>query len=314
MTAAGTTLKVRRVAEIQTLTLAVDLGGTQMRAAIVSANGEVLLRRAMPTPHDARCPDALMDLTGEVLAEGDVEHAVIGVPGRVNYRHGRLEHAPNLPAHWVASLEAKQLTRRFGIEVSLANDADLAAVGEAYFGGGRRYADVVYLTVSTGVGAGVVLGRRLVAGARSLAEVGHTVIDRPAAQQGQPASLEDLGSGTALGRRAAAVGMATDGRRIVELVQGGDGTAIALWNDLRAAIATGVVNLAYLFSPEVIVLGGGVGRNDDLLLPEIQQHLLDFGPPGFDTPIDVVAAQLGDDAGLVGAAGWRRATLEACRG
>jgi glucokinase len=302
------------VAEIDTTTLAVDLGGTQMRAAIVSGAGEVLVRRAMPTPQDAHCPDALMELTGDVLAEGDVERAVIGVPGRVNYRHGRLEHAPNLPAHWVASLEEQQLSGRFDVEVSLANDADLAAVGEAYFGGGRNYADVAYLTISTGVGAGVLLGHRLVAGARSLAEIGHTVIEHTAAQQGEPGSLEGLGSGTALGRRAAAVGIPTDGRRIVELVHAGDTAAEAVWQETRDVISTGVANLAYLFSPEAIVLGGGVGRNDDLLLAEIQQHVLDVGPPDFDTPIDIVAAQLGDDAGLVGAAGWCRATREPCRG
>ncbi len=302
------------MAEIDTTTLAVDLGGTQMRAAIVSGAGEVLVRRAMPTPQDAHCPDALMELTGDVLAEGDVERAVIGVPGRVNYRHGRLEHAPNLPAHWVASLEEQQLSGRFDVEVSLANDADLAAVGEAYFGGGRNYADVAYLTISTGVGAGVLLGHRLVAGARSLAEIGHTVIEHKAAQQGEPGSLEGLGSGTALGRRAAAVGIPTDGRRIVELVHAGDTAAEAVWQETRDVISTGVANLAYLFSPEAIVLGGGVGRNDDLLLAEIQQHVLDVGPPDFDTPIDIVAAQLGDDAGLVGAAGWCRATREPCRG
>jgi glucokinase len=311
---AGTTLRVRRVAEIDTPTLAVDLGGTQMRAAIVAADGEVLLRRAMPTPQDAHCPDALMELTGDVLAHDDVTHAVIGLPGRVNYRHGRLEHAPNLPAHWVAALEEQQLSGRFDVEVSLANDADLAAVGEAYFGGGRGYADVAYLTISTGVGAGVLLGHRLVAGARSLAEIGHTVIEHMAARQGEPGSLEDLGSGTALGRRAAVVGAPTDGRRIVELVHAGDAAAVAVWQQTCDVISTGVANLAYLFSPQVIVLGGGVGRNDDLLRPEIQRRLVDAGPPSFEPPIAIVAAQLGDDAGLVGAAGWRRATREPCHG
>lgn len=302
------------MADTDTTTLAVDLGGTQMRAAIVAANGEVLLRRAISTPHEAQCPDALMDLTGDVLARGDVEHAVIGVPGRVNYRQGRLEHAPNLPAHWVASLEAKLLAHRFDVDVSLANDADLAAVGEAYFGGGRGYADVVYLTVSTGVGAGVLLSHHLVAGTRSLAEVGHTVIDRAAFQQGEPATLEELGSGTALRRRAAEAGMPSDGRRIVELVHAGDAAAVALWNDLRDAVLIGAANLAYLFSPEAIVVGGGVGRNDDLLQAEIFAHLQKAGPPGLAAPTDVVTAQLGDDAGLAGAAGWRRATCEPCRG
>jgi glucokinase len=138
-------------------TLAVDLGGTRMRAALVTPEGEVASRRTMTTPQDAACPDALMGLVGDVLAGADVADAVIGVPGRVDHRRGRLEHAPNLPPHWPAALDERLLSERFGVAVALANDADVAAVGEAYFGAGRPYADVVYLTISTGVGAGVLL-------------------------------------------------------------------------------------------------------------------------------------------------------------
>ncbi|MEX0657968.1 MAG: ROK family protein [Egibacteraceae bacterium] len=289
-------------------TLAVDLGGTRMRAAVVMPDGEVCSRRAIATPQDAACPDALMELAGDVLAAADVGEAVIGVPGRVDHRHGRLEHAPNLPPHWPGALDERLLAERFGLPVSLANDADLAAVGEAYFGAARAYTDVVYLTVSTGVGAGVLLDRRLVAGARSLAEVGHTVIDRTAGLGGQHATFETLGSGTALERLAGDAGLPADGARIVELVHAGDPHATRVWDEVVAVIATGVANLAFLFTPEVIVLGGGVGRNGDLLVPVLRAHLDSNGPPGLPVPIEVVVAELGDDAGLVGAGAWRRAT------
>lgn len=291
-------------------TLAVDLGGTQMRAAIVASDGELLERRAEPTPRDATCPDALLALLGDVLAGDEVTGAVIGVPGRVDHRRGRLEHAPNLPPHWPAALDEQLLSERLGISVALANDADLAAVGEGWFGAGRGHTDVVYLTVSTGIGAGVLLDRRIVIGQRSLGEIGHTVLDHSACRRGEPATFEDLGSGTALGRRAAAAGLPSDGARIVELVHDGDPEATHIWDELVSVIAAGVTNVAFLFSPSAIVLGGGVGRNGDLLLGPLREALQGCGPPGLADPIEVLVAQLGDDAALVGAAAWHLAVEE----
>lgn len=295
-------------------TLAVDVGGTQMRAAIVTPDGNLLLRRSEPTPRSATCPDALMDLVGDVLADQAVGHAVVGVPGRVDHRLGRLEHAPNLPPHWADALVEHSLTESLGVPVALANDADLAAVGEAYFGAGQRHADIVYLTVSTGIGAGVLLGRRLVAGSRSLAEVGHTVLDLAADRRGEPASFENLASGTALGRRAELAGLPADGARVVELVHDGHPDARRVWDELVQVLSTGVTNLAFLFTPSAIVLGGGVGRNGDLLLAPVREALDRHGPRNLAEPIEVLVADLGDDAGLVGAAAWHRARTGPCRG
>lgn len=288
--------------------LAVDLGGTRMRAAAVDADGGVVRRCAQPTPRNGECPDAVVDLAAEVLGAQPVGRAVVGVPGTVNYRDGRLEHAPNLPPHWPAGLDETLLAQRLGVPVDLANDADVAAVGEAYAGAGRGFDDVVYLTVSTGVGAGVLLERRLVHGRRSLAEVGHTVVDRDAARRGEPASLEDLGSGTALERAAGAAGLPADGRKVTELAATGDATAQRVWDELASVVAVGVANLAYLFAPDVVVLGGGVGRAGEVLLDPLRRHLDRHGPPGRDERIELRTAELGDDAGLVGAAAWREAT------
>lgn len=298
----------------RTLTLAVDLGGTQMRAAVVDPDGELLLRRSEPTPRDATCPDALLTLVGDVLADHAVEHAVIGVPGRVDHRRGRLEHAPNLPPRWPDALVEQSLTDHLGIPVTLANDADVAAVGEAYFGAGQRHADLVYLTVSTGIGAGVLLDRRLVAGSRSLAEVGHTMVDLTAARRGAASSFEDLASGTALGRLAELAGLPADGARVVELVNEGDSDAARVWDELVEVLAVGVTNLAYVFSPSAVVLGGGVGRNGDLLLAPLREAPDRHGPQNLPEPIEVLVAGLGDDAGLAGAAAWHRARTGPCHG
>lgn len=288
--------------------MAVDLGGTSMRAAIVTEDGTLIERSTAPTPDD---PDAdpLLDLVEEVLHGDTVEYAVIGVPGWVDYERGALEHAPNLPPGWTDDLTEERIAARIGMPVSLANDADLAAVGEAYFGAGRGFADVAYLTISTGIGSGVVLGRQLVAGRRSLGEIGHTVIDWDAGP-GEPATLEDLGSGTSLKRRAAAAGLPEDGRRVVELLKAGNPQARAIWEDMLAAVRVGVANLAWVFTPEVIVLGGGVGLNGDLLIEPLQEHLRAHGPSQLQPPIAIRVAELGDDAGLAGAAAWRDATAQ----
>ncbi len=288
--------------------LAVDVGGTQLRAAMVDADGSVHGRRSQPTPQDTSCPDALLALPAKVLGSRRVSHAVIALPGVVNYRDGCLEHAPNLPAGWAPHLNSAVLETHLGVPVELANDADAAAVGEALFGAGRGYEDVVYLTVSTGIGAGVVLGGRLVAGARSMAEVGHTILDLRARQEGRPSTLEDLGSGTALGCFGAAMGLPSDGAQILELVRSGDRHARRVWDGVVDAVAAGVHNLVHLFAPDVVVLGGGVGRTGDLLEP-VRDAVRSHTEPGRGTPVQVVGAALGDDAGLVGAAGWRRAAV-----
>ena len=130
-----------------------------------------------------------------------------GLPGGVDYEAGRLLWAPHLPAQWPDLLSTEGLTAHLGLPVRIANDADLAAVGEALFGAGADSPAVAYLTVSTGIGAGVVHGGRLLRGARSLAEVGHAVIDWRAWQEGAPCTLEELGSGSGVARLAREAGL-----------------------------------------------------------------------------------------------------------
>lgn len=287
-------------------TLAVDLGGTQMRAALVDEEGVVRVREVRPTPARDPEPRAFLAMLREVAARGAPTRAVVGIPGRVDHALGRLDHAPNLPASWTPFLTEAALGAALSLPVALANDADLAAVGEGYFGAGVGHPDLVYVTLSTGVGAGVLLGGRLVRGRRSAVEAGHHVIDLAAHARGEPCTFEQLASGTALGRRARAAGLDLPGPDVVKRGTAGDPVARGVLADLAAAAAVGVRNLCFLFSPSRVVLGGGLGLSGDWLYGPIREHLARSGPPAM--AIEVVPAALGDAAALVGAAGWTRAT------
>ena len=283
-----------------------DIGGTNMRAALVDDRGRVTEREERPTP-DHSDVDALIALARSVRERGEVETAVVGVPGRVDYGSGALEYAPNLPDSWRDDLTEANLSKALELDVALANDADLAAVGEAWFGAGRAYCDVAYLTISTGIGAGVVTGGLLVHGRRSVAEVGHTIVDGRAMLENRPATVEDLGSGTALTELAREGGLADSGKALVELVKAGDVTATRVFERVVFSAAIGAVNLAHLFTPEVIVVGGGLGLVGELVLDPIRRMVTERGPVALPKPIEVVNAELGDDAGLAGAGAWERA-------
>ncbi len=291
-------------------TVAVDLGGTHVRAALVDGDGTVIGRVRRQTPADAMTPAIIAELAAEVTGSCRPDdrpgRAVVGVPGLVDHEAERLVHAPNLPPTWIDLLNHEWLSARTGLDVALANDADLAAVGESSFGAGRNHRDVVYVTISTGVGAGLVVDDQLVRGAMSGGELGHTVIDRVAALAGQPATVEDLGSGTAIAKRAAEAGIEERGPDLAERVRAGDPTATAIWTSAIEAVAIGLANLAWIVTPGIVVVGGGVGMNGDLVLPIVRAGLERFGPAEVP-PIVVANAALGDDAALAGAARWWKA-------
>ena len=290
--------------------LAADVGGTQMRAALVGPAGEILLRRSAPTPAQSDVPAAFTSLVAAMAAEdghGSPSHAVVGLPGGVDYEAGRFLWAPNLPAQWPDQLSATGLSAQLHLPVSIANDADLAAVGEAWFGAGAQSAAVAYLTVSTGIGAGVVNGGRVLRGSRSLAEVGHVVIDWRAWRDGEPSTVEELGSGSGVTRQALEAGLGPASSQEIEAgAAAGEPKAVAIWQQAIAACAAGVSNLVMSFSPSTVVIGGGMGRQDAFYGP-LRDMVLER-PGHHPSDLTIVRSTLGDDAGLSGAAAWARAT------
>ncbi|MDA1348686.1 MAG: ROK family protein [Chloroflexi bacterium] len=272
--------------------LACDVGGTNLRAALVRADGEVLDKRSRPTPPDD--PQALTLMMREVLATGaEVSAAVVGMPGPVDYLKGEVLDLPNLP-RWKGHVTAARMSDEVGLPVLLANDADLATLGEHRFGAGKGFRDMVYITSSTGVGAGVILGNRLVHGAWSLAEIGHTIIDRATLE-----TVERLGSGTALRRLSG-----EEASFVASRAESGDQDAARQFAAVAEDFAIGVFNMVHCFSPEVVVVGGGMSQAGDLLLGPVRKLLSECPRAGFCRRTRVVRAEGGDDVGLKGAAAF----------
>lgn len=269
--------------------LVCDLGGTRLRVAVATLGGSIHSKMVIATPADD--PDALVGIMRDVLARSrmNVVGAVVGVPGPVDYAQAKPLKLPNLP-DWEGHINSVLLEDELGIPVLLANDADLAALGEHRYGAGRGSRDMLYLTSSTGVGAGVILGGRLLHGQLSLAEVGHTIIDRTSR-----GTVEQLGSGTALSRLAGEEAASVRARAIA-----GDEDAQALFTNVAENFAIGVFNMVHCFSPELVVIGGGMSRAGDLLLDTVRRALSQCGESCPASRAKVVRAQGDDDVGLLG--------------
>lgn len=274
-----------------------DLGGTRLRVAVARSDGALRHRAAQPTPPDD--PGALLRLLIAVRdrSERPVAAAVVGVPGVVDHREGRVLGFPNLP-RWDGAVSQEALSTGLRLPVLLGNDADLAALGELRYGAGRGCQDMVYVTVSTGIGAGVIIGGRLLRARYSLAEVGQSIIDW---QSGD--ILEAIASGTALAQAAG-----REAPQVVAAARQGEPAALAVMDRAARALAAGMLNLVRYYAPEAIVVGGGVAQAGDLLLGAARRLLEARAYRGSYRP-RIIPATLGDDAGLLGAAAfWHEAT------
>ncbi len=273
--------------------LACDLGGTRMRIALVSLQGRVHDKQVVLSLDNN--PNTLIDALRTALeqAPGKVEGAVIGVPGMVDYHNQEVVKLPNLAA-WEGAISGQRLSDALGLETLLANDADLGALGEYRYGAGRGSQDIVYVAAGTGVGSGVVLNGRLLKGRFSLGEIGHTIIDRTTG-----GTVEELASGIALRRS-----MGLDVSELAERAGKGDPEAARVFEQLRRDLAIGIYNLVHCFSPELVVVGGGMTTAGEPLLEPMRAMLARAGPYRLASSVRVVRAEAGDDVGLLGAAAF----------
>lgn len=305
--------------------LAIDFGGTRARAGWfdeVAPAGTLALVQRDETPSQVGDPQAvvierLIALARSVVPPGASIRAIgVCAPGPLSAERGIIHHAATLPG-WRDVPLAALISRGFGgLPVYLHNDANLAALAEYHAGAGRDCDPLIYLTLSTGIGGGAILGGRLFTGWRGLAiEPGHQQCRLP---DGSFRRLEELASGTALGAiarqrlqdsdqpsllRDAHRFPQVDGRAVGQAAQAGDPLALAVVQSAGEWLGAGLVNLLHLFNPRAIVLGGSVSQLGDLLLDParavMRARLLS---PDFDAPDLLRLAHFGDDPGLIGAA------------
>jgi len=302
----------------------IDLGGTQIRAVLATPDGTILARVAAPTaPHEGQnaVVERIANAARQVIrqAGGQPPRGVgVGSAGAVDPASGVVLSAPNL--HWSQVPLRALLQDELGLPVVVGNDANAAALAEHRFGAGRGTTDLIYLTISTGIGAGIISGGRLLLGQRGLAgEVGHTTInpDGPACPCGNRGCLEAVASGPALGAAAVARMAAGEPSRILALAQGdprqvtaqvvgraaagGDALALDLVERTGQAIGIGLVNLIHILAPHVILIGGGVAQIGAPLFAAIRATVSERAMACFRQGLRIEPAALGSDVGVLGA-------------
>jgi glucokinase len=309
----------------------VDLGGTSLRVGLVDADGRLVGSLADHTPKRALDGvNVILNLLGRLLRARRLhveQVAAIGiaVPGPADARQGILLTPPNLPG-WRNAKLAATLRERTGRPAHLENDANLAAFGEWRRGAGRGHDNLVYITVSTGVGGGLVLGGRLHSGVTGTAgEIGHVVVDPvgPRCTCGSRGCLETVASGTGLARRAQQAARAGEATAILRAAGGRaeaitaevvtamaaekDRVATRLLEEAAEGLGTALGMLANLLDPGLVVIGGGVALNawSRLVVPARQRmRRIAWERPA--RAMRVVKPALGERSGLIGAAEWAR--------
>ncbi len=311
----------------------VDLGGTLIRSVLTDLSGEKIARAQRLTNAD-QGPEAVIErilyTIEDVFPDDGAEQVIgigVGVPGPVDPASGTLYDPPNLPG-WEAVTLPPYIGDAFGVPAFISNDANVAALGEYRFGAGQGVQDFVYITVSTGIGSGIISGGRVLNGARGFAgEAGHQTLDPdgPLCGCGQPGHLEAFASGPAIARDARQRLQAGESSVMREMVNSLDevtaetvGRAATEGDELarqliaRAGfyIGVGLANLIHIVEPKRIAIGGGVSRAGDLLFEPIRETVSDRLWSDVYQGVEIVPAALADDVGLLGAVALALAELE----
>ena len=303
---------------VQSSALAIDVGGTKLAAAVIADDGTLLSSEHLPTPRVATDDElfrVLEQLCRRVLEDARTPIVGIGVGcgGPMEYPSGRVTPL-NIPV-WQAFPLRDRLVDAFGQPCVVDNDAKALALGERWLGAGRGSDNMLGMVVSTGVGGGVILDGRLLHGqAGNAGHIGHIIVwpDGPVCGCGAHGCVEAVASGTGLVRRLAAaraagtvtaVSQSATAVEIATAAREGDRLALELYRTAGQAVGRGIASAAALLDLELIVIGGSIAlRAWDLLGPSLEGELRAAARLDFTRGVRVVHAELGDSAGLYGAA------------
>jgi len=299
-------------------TIAIDIGASRMRAASYTFNStEPILYNQISTRSEGLAiEDRLVNLIDSVWPEDYQVHSIAAAcPGPMDPINGIIISPPNIP-EWRYFPLHEFLTNKYNLPVALNNDANLAALGEWSFGAGKGFNDLIYLTISTGIGGGIILNNRLFMGASGFAgEIGHITLlyNGPVCSCGQTGHLEAISSGPSIVRWVKSKledeslkehfpdGELT-ARHISDAAEEGNQLAIAAYERAGKYIGLAIANLLHIFDIPIFIIGGGVSKAGDLLFSPIRQSaeesvISDIYLEG----LKILPAALGDDSGIKGA-------------
>lgn len=303
--------------------LAIDIGGTKLAAGIVDTEGRILARGEVPTlaaeglePVLGRIVGLGRDLLSRPeVADVSVHRVGVGCAGPVDLKAGIVFNPPNLPG-WLRVPLIDHLQEALALPAVLENDANAAALGEFRYGAGKGARSIVYLTVSTGIGGGIILEGKIWHGLKDAAgEIGHMTVcpDGPLCGCGNRGCLEAMSSGTSIARRAREAVVA--GRKtalsaipaltsadVVQLAQQGDPVAREVWESAVTYLGIGVAAVITILAPERVVIGGGVTKAGDFLFQPLRAYVRERVKLVPVESVAILPAALGPDVGILGAA------------
>lgn len=302
---------------------AIDIGGTKIALGLARLDGQPLLPfQRFPTRVERGARPIVDEAINELermAAEAGARIVAVGIGcgGPLDRRRGLILSPPNLPG-WDEFPIVRLITERLGVPVLLDNDANASALAEHEYGAGRGLRDLVYITISTGIGGGLIINDQLVHGVGDGAgEVGHMVVapGGPLCGCGARGCLEALCSGTSIARRAAER-LAQDGQpstlraggaeqvtahSVAEAARAGDALACEVWDETIHYLALGLSNIIAALAPEAIILGGGVSAAGDQLLVPLRERVRESVKIMPVEQVQILQASLGGDSGIYGA-------------
>lgn len=282
--------------------LGVDLGGTAIKLGLFSLDGDLLAEHQCPTPQPATPGAVCMEIVeaiGVLDPDGRAPVVGIGLPGPMDAQARIARVCINLPG-WEEVPLAAWLEPRLNRRVTLANDGNCALVGEAWKGAASGFDDVVLLTLGTGVGGGVMLSGALFTGHHgAAAEPGLITLfpEGPACNSGNRGSLEQFASITGLQRLGA-----DDPAALAAAASRGDQDALAIWDRYGELLGTGISSLVYVFTPQLVLLGGGLAGASAHFLPAVRREVMSRVQAISREGLQIKACALGNGAGRLGAA------------
>lgn len=301
----------------------IDIGGTKIAIALETLQGEKIAVRRLPTNVEIE-PYAVMETVLQAIAEmtdgnqGKLVAVGIGCPSPLDLENGLVMSPSNL-RDWNNFPVVKLVRDRFMVPVVLDNDANTAALGEYVYGAGRGYRNVVYVTVSTGIGGGIILDGEIYHGVgASAGEIGHTIVqpDGVRCNCGSVGCLETISSGTHIARRARErlaggepslmnqivqnIDQVT-AETVVEAVRQKDKVATEIWEETCRFLSIGLGNIITVLAPEAVVIGGGIAAAGDLLFSPLRRLVPQFVSMVPAEKIKILHAELGSESGVCGA-------------